>query len=149
MLSTHAVRSHPRLHPPAFGNRPHGFGFDDPDQERRVGSHDRPGDSRRSGSVHRRALETQGADVTIAAHSLGNMVVSQAIAYSAFTPSRYYMITGTVTREAFDAEQQMTDDTLKRVETEWRPYTNAGQWRLLAANCTNCSRQPPKTRGTN
>jgi hypothetical protein len=77
---------------------------------------------------------TQGADVTIAAHSLGNMVVSQAIAYSAFTPSRYYMINGAVTREAFDAEQKMTDETYKMVEKEWRPYTNAGQWRLLAAN---------------
>jgi hypothetical protein len=62
------------------------------------------------------------------------MVVSQAIAYSAFTPSRYYMINGAVTREAFDAEQKMTDETYKMVEKEWRPFTNAGQWRLLAAN---------------
>jgi len=44
------------------------------------------------------------------------------------------MINGAVTREAFDAEQKMTDETYKMVEKEWRPYTNAGQWRLLAAN---------------
>jgi len=43
-----------------------------------------------------------GADVTVAAHSLGNIVVSHAIQSGGFRPSRYYMINAVVPMEALD-----------------------------------------------
>jgi hypothetical protein len=42
------------------------------------------------------------ADVTVAAHSLGNIVVSHAIQSGGFRPSRYYMINAVVPMEALD-----------------------------------------------
>jgi hypothetical protein len=76
----------------------------------------------------------QGADVTIAAHSLGNMVVSHAIAFTSFSPSRYYLINGAVPREAYSLSQIAVTEKADMVEKEWRPYSNSGQSRLLAAN---------------
>lgn len=43
------------------------------------------------------------ADVTVAAHSLGNMLVSHAIQSGGFTPTRYYMINAAVPVEAYDS----------------------------------------------
>ena len=77
---------------------------------------------------------TQGADVTIAAHSLGNAVVSQAISFSNFTPDRYYMINGAVAREAFTLNGISAIEKENMVEKLWKPYTAFGQERLLAAN---------------
>jgi hypothetical protein len=77
---------------------------------------------------------TQGADVTIAAHSLGNMVVSQAIARNEYRPSRYYMINGAVAREAFTLNGISSAEKENMVEKLWKPYTAYGQERLLAAN---------------
>ena len=77
---------------------------------------------------------TQGADVTIAAHSLGNAVVSQAISFSNFTPDRYYMINGAVAREAFTLNGISAIEKENMVEKLWKPYTAFGQERLLASN---------------
>lgn len=68
----------------------------------------------------------KGAEVTVAAHSLGNMVVSQAIAYGGFDPARYYMINGAVSIEAYDPTQATGSDTTvmadRMVEDDWKPY---------------------------
>ena len=45
-----------------------------------------------------------GQDVTVAAHSLGNMVVCSAIQDYAAKPHRYFMLNAAVAMEAFDAE---------------------------------------------
>lgn len=73
---------------------------------------------------------TQGADVTIAAHSLGNMVVSHAIQSGGLNPDRYYMINGAVPLEAYGADDPGPDEARNMTEAAWRAYAP----RLFAAN---------------
>ncbi len=44
-------------------------------------------------------------DITIGAHSLGNMVVSEAIAKHGFRPEQYFLFNAAVAIQAYDAEQ--------------------------------------------
>lgn len=73
-------------------------------------------------------------EITIAAHSLGNMVVSNAIEYEGFSPKRYYMINAATPIEAYDASQTSNADnndmSLRMVENSWKPYDR----RLYASN---------------
>jgi hypothetical protein len=67
---------------------------------------------------------TNGADVTFAAHSLGNIVASHAIQSGGFTPTRYFMIDAASAIEAYslsDASGQFA----KMVEDDWRGYDDA------------------------
>jgi hypothetical protein len=70
------------------------------------------------------ALGLNSADVTIAAHSLGNMVVSHAIQSGGFQPKNYFMINAAVPMEAYvpavsnqkgsgTAYERMTEDNWK------------------------------------
>ena len=65
---------------------------------------------------------TGGADVTIAAHSLGNMVVSHAIQDGGFRPKNYYSINAAVPREAYTMEGITNDEKRTMVESRWKGY---------------------------
>ncbi len=64
---------------------------------------------------------TGNNDVTIAAHSLGNMVVSHAIAKADFSPNRYYMIDAAVAAEAYDSENTK-NQRYDMLEKDWKPF---------------------------
>lgn len=74
-----------------------------------------------------------GADVTVAAHSLGNIVTSHAIQDGGFTPTRYFMINAASAIEAYslsDASGQFA----KMVEDDWQSYdANHNATRLYAS----------------
>jgi hypothetical protein len=69
---------------------------------------------------------TSGADLTLAAHSLGNLVASHAIQAGAFAPTRYFMINAATPIEAYTGG----DATDNMVEHVWKPYAS----RLYTAN---------------
>ncbi len=69
---------------------------------------------------------TSGADLTVAAHSLGNLVASHAIQAGGFTPSRYFMINAATPIEAYTGG----DATDNMIEHVWKPYAS----RLYTAN---------------
>ncbi len=64
---------------------------------------------------------TKNEDVTIAAHSLGNIVVSHAVAEGGFSPNRYFMVNAAVAAEAYDASRTGAQ-RLPMLEKEWKPY---------------------------
>lgn len=61
-----------------------------------------------------------GVDVTVAAHSLGNMVVSHAIQSGGFRPTRYYMINAAVPLEAYDLAGVDSVQRASMVENDWK-----------------------------
>ena len=63
---------------------------------------------------------TGSADVTIAAHSLGNMVVSHAIQSGGLSPSRYYMINAAVPIEAYDIGNVDAVQRAAMVKDDWK-----------------------------
>jgi hypothetical protein len=63
---------------------------------------------------------TGNAHVTIAAHSLGNMVVSHAIQSGGYSPSRYYMINAAVPIEAYDFGNVDATQRTAMVEDDWK-----------------------------
>lgn len=63
---------------------------------------------------------TGSADVTIAAHSLGNMVVSHAIQSDGYSPSRYYMINAAVPIEAYDLSNVDAAQRTAMIENDWK-----------------------------
>ena len=73
---------------------------------------------------------TQGADVTVAAHSLGNMVASHAIQRGGFKPARYFMINAAVPVEAYSPDEVTAAERQDMVEHDWKSYDP----RLYAAN---------------
>ncbi len=89
------------------------------------------------------AMNFANGDLTIAAHSLGNIVVSQAIQNAGFAPDRYYLLNAAVPREAYGgnipaAERTMMIEDGTQLENngphfrKWRNYDTAGQSRLLS-----------------
>ncbi|HSS96029.1 MAG TPA: hypothetical protein VLK33_03325, partial [Terriglobales bacterium] len=68
-------------------------------------------------------LANLGGDVTVAAHSLGNVAVSSAIQDWGAQPARYYMIDAAVALEAYDASVP-TDDVM--IHPDWISYRSAG-----------------------
>ncbi|MDD2762465.1 MAG: hypothetical protein PHE83_00670 [Opitutaceae bacterium] len=88
-----------------------------------------------------------GTDVTVAAHSLGNMVVSQAIQYGGFAPSRYYMINAAVPLEAYDLGSVTNDQRTAMTEHKWKslePALFAANWHQLFTTLPS----PPNPAGT-
>jgi hypothetical protein len=77
---------------------------------------------------------TQGADVTVAAHSLGNMVVGEAIQNGGFTPSRYYIINGAVPTEAYDPGLATDAERWAMTEAQWKPFGTIHQQRLYSSS---------------
>jgi hypothetical protein len=77
-------------------------------------------------------------DVTIAAHSLGNMLVGSAIQDWSARPSNYFMIDAAVAKESYDdAEEQLGSGGFTGMEhPEWTSYDRrlwASDWHLLFA----------------
>jgi len=92
-----------------------------------------------SGSMKGVAEEMGGNDVVVAAHSLGNVVTSNAISHEGFSPTHYFMVNAAVPIEAYDPGQ--TDGTGKQAEEmakwmthdKWKPYYGLGLQKLFAA----------------
>jgi hypothetical protein len=87
-----------------------------------------------TGDLIKNALSfTQGADVTFAAHSLGNIVASHAIQSGGYTPSRYFMINAASAIEAYSLSDG-SSQFAKMVEDGWKGYdANHNATRLYAA----------------
>lgn len=85
---------------------------------------------------------TQGANLTILAHSLGNSVVGNAVANHGLEVDQYCIINGAMPLEAYDATQTSNssgapDMARNMTEDEWKKYydyAGGSQRRLLAAN---------------
>ena len=73
-------------------------------------------------------------DLTIAAHSLGNVVVSHAIEDGGLTPSNYYMINAAAPREAYSPQDVSGTERYAMTESDWKANFQAGQERSFAAN---------------
>ena len=77
-------------------------------------------------------------DITIAAHSLGNMLVSNAIEHEGLTPARYFMINAASPIEAYDPAQTTNSDGTNMethmTESSWQNYNRklyASNWHEL------------------
>ena len=87
---------------------------------------------------------TQNSEFTVLAHSLGNSLVSNAIANHNLDVDHYYIINGAMPLEAYDKDQTRNSSgatvDMKRYMTEddWKPYydygNNGSQHRFFAAN---------------
>jgi len=81
-----------------------------------------------------------GGDVTVAAHSLANMVVSPAIQDHGARPTRYFMVDCAVAMEAYDGN--LTNEPAM-THPDWRSYTNrlyASEWYKLFPDTDGRSR---------
>ena len=70
----------------------------------------------------------------VAAHSLGNMLVSSAIAHHGLTVGRYLMFNAAVPMEAYDAASATEVSARDMCPPEWRPYEprlRASRWYAL------------------
>jgi hypothetical protein len=63
---------------------------------------------------------TGSADVTVAAHSLGNIVASHAIQSSGLAPTRYYMINCAAPIEAYDLPNVPDAQVTRMTESKWK-----------------------------
>ncbi len=73
----------------------------------------------------------EGAEVTVAGHSLGNGVVSQAIQFGGFRPQHYIMINAALPVEALSPGDVSTNETTDMVEWQWgayEPRLQAAHW---------------------
>ena len=83
------------------------------------------------------ALSDYSGDLTVAAHSLGNMVVSHAIQNHNFRPNRYYMINAAVPVEAYDYVGVASTDRDDMIESKWTNLESrvyASNWHELFQN---------------
>ena len=77
-----------------------------------------------------------GGDVAVLAHSLGNLVASQAIAAGGLSVSRYLMLNAAVPAEAYDANPEggLKGQTAPMIHDTWRSLpavTYASRWHEL------------------
>lgn len=73
----------------------------------------------------------EGAEVTVAGHSLGNGVVGQAIQFGGFRPQHYIMINAALPVEAFDPAGVTEAVHKDMVEAQWldyRPDLQSANW---------------------
>ncbi|MGH8019022.1 MAG: hypothetical protein ACREIA_12155 [Opitutaceae bacterium] len=92
---------------------------------------------------------TNGADATVAAHSLGNMVVSHAIQNGGFIPTRYYMINAATPIEAYALDDVGGNEPAEMTELAWRNYEqrlHVANWHTLFAESDNRSTLTWKSR---
>jgi len=82
------------------------------------------------------AFSGYSGDLTVAAHSLGNMVVSHAIQSGSFRPDRYYAINAAVPAEAYVGGGLEMD----MVEADWDTISAdqyASRWHMLFSGSDN------------
>jgi hypothetical protein len=85
---------------------------------------------------------TGSADVTIAGHSLGNMVLSHAIQAGGLTPARYYIINGATPLEAYALGDAGPGEAANMTELAWREYDPRlymANWHTLFTSADNRS----------
>ena len=75
-----------------------------------------------STSLLKQGIEAIGGDVTVIAHSLGNMIVSSAIADRNMNVSRYIMLNAAVPSEAYDGSLANENPTNSLVHTAWKSF---------------------------
>lgn len=72
------------------------------------------------------ALDFASGDLTVAAHSLGNMVISNAIAYEGLSVNRYYLLNAATPMEAYDSgsshDSPTTSGGNRIVHDDWKDY---------------------------
>lgn len=77
---------------------------------------------------------TAGAPVTLVAHSLGNVVASEAIESGGVAPEHYFMINAAVPMEAYAAAEISPEERADMVEARWGGYAprlRAERWHTL------------------
>jgi hypothetical protein len=88
-----------------------------------------------TGDALKQALEfTAGAKVTVAAHSLGNGVVAQAIQFKEFRPEHFVMFNAALPIEAFSPSSVTAEEAESMVEEKWvgfDPKLRAAEWNRL------------------
>ncbi len=91
------------------------------------------------------ALPGGPAKRTIAAHSMGNIVVSSAIATHGMEIDRYLMLNAAVATEAYDATTWKTElEGNEMINPDWRDYpsrTWSATWHQLFTNTVDDARQ--------
>jgi len=94
------------------------------------------------------AIQAEPGPITIAAHSLGNVVASNAISYGGLTPKNYFMINAAVPIEAYDSTQDTdTSGTIMKenmTEKSWKEYPDslyASNWYELFSSNTEDDRR--------
>ena len=92
----------------------------------------------KSSEVLKNELSFLTGEITIAAHSLGNVLVSNAVAHESFGPRNYFMINSASPIEAYEAAQVIDSDdqemTSRMIEKLWKPYhskLHSNTWPLL------------------
>jgi len=77
-------------------------------------------------------LSSFSGDLTIAAHSLGNIVVSHAITDGGFSPARYFMLNAASPIEAYDSVQTSNSSSANMqynmAHSEWRDTHGTRLW---------------------
>ncbi len=72
---------------------------------------------------------TSGGTVTVAAHSLGNAVVAQAIQFKDFRPAHYLMINAALPMESFVQGSSLESQAADMIEAQWVQYRREAQAR--------------------
>ena len=93
-----------------------------------------------------------GGDIAVLAHSLGNLVASQAIAAGGLVVSRYLMLNAAVPAEAYDAnpEGSLREQAAPMTHSTWRALpatTYASRWHELFAGASGDARAALTWRG--
>jgi hypothetical protein len=93
-----------------------------------------------------------GGDIAVLAHSLGNLVASQAIAAGGLAVSRYLMLNAAVPAEAYDAnpEGSLREQAAPMTHSTWRALpatTYASRWHELFAGASGDARAALTWRG--
>jgi len=76
-------------------------------------------------------LDGLGGNITIAAHSLGNMVVSSAIKDHHAVVDKYYMINAAVPTEAFYKAEPVASEMIDSDWDGYKPSLRASEWHTL------------------
>ena len=83
--------------------------------------------AQKTASCLKRLVNSVSGTKSVIAHSLGNMVVCEAIR-EGMSADRYFMLNAAVASEAFDGSLQATADNVgKYVPDSWKPYPS-GTW---------------------
>lgn len=92
-----------------------------------------------TGDVLANRLSFCDGDLTVAAHSLGNVVASHAISEGGLAPERYYMINAAAPIEAYNSDGIPVTQQFAMTEAEWKRY--GAMQHLFAARWYNLFEQ--------
>ncbi len=84
-----------------------------------------------SASALKQGLQSLSGPITIAAHSLGNMVVGSAMADWGFSAANYFMIDAAVAKECYDESEEQIDVMSDPVWENYPGFMRATEWHAL------------------